>query len=118
MSGFDSGTIRRVVPMDHACARGAAAGLEDPGKMIDLSAQSFRQVTQNFPAPVLIAGGPKVDHEGAMLQVVRNTLDAGGQGVVFGCNIWQSPDPARTISARRHLIREGGAVDDAAAVLA
>lgn len=40
MSGFDSGTNRRVVSMDHACARGAVAGLEDPGKVIGLAVEA------------------------------------------------------------------------------
>ena len=76
-------------------------------------AESFRQVTANCPNPVLIAGGAKMDSERAVMQVVRDTLDAGGRGVVFGRNIWQSPDPAKVIKALRHLIHEDGTVDDA-----
>jgi DhnA family fructose-bisphosphate aldolase class Ia len=82
------------------------------------SAESFHQVTANCPAPVLIAGGVKMDSERAMLQVVRDTLDAGGRGVVFGRNIWQSAAPAKTIKALRHLIHEDGQVDEALALLA
>jgi class I fructose-bisphosphate aldolase len=67
---------------------------------------------------VLIAGGPKMNSERAMLQVVRDTLDAGGRGVVFGRNIWQSASPKKTIQALRHLIHEEGSVDGAAAMLA
>jgi DhnA family fructose-bisphosphate aldolase class Ia len=81
------------------------------------SAESFKMVTGNCPGPVLIAGGPKMDSQKAMLQVVRDTLDAGGRGVVFGRNIWQSPDPAKTIKALRHLIHEDGTVDGASALL-
>lgn len=77
------------------------------------SAESFRTVTKNSPAPVLIAGGAKMDSERAVMQVVRDTLDAGGRGVVFGRNIWQSPNPARMIKALRHLIHEDGTVDEA-----
>ncbi|MGI9435862.1 MAG: class I fructose-bisphosphate aldolase [Geminicoccaceae bacterium] len=81
------------------------------------SAESFRQVTNNCPAPVLIAGGAKMNSERDMLQVVRDTLDAGGRGVVFGRNIWQSAAPEKTIHALRHLIHGDGSVDDAAAML-
>lgn len=77
------------------------------------SAESFRQVTKNCPNPVLIAGGAKMDSERAVMQVVRDTLDAGAKGVVFGRNIWQSPHPAKMIKALRHLIHEDGTVDDA-----
>jgi DhnA family fructose-bisphosphate aldolase class Ia len=33
---------------------------------------------------------------------------------VFGRNIWQSPQPAKMVKALRHLIHEGGTVDEAA----
>lgn len=82
------------------------------------SAESFRQVTKNCPNPVLIAGGAKMDSERAVMQVVRDTLDAGAKGVVFGRNIWQSPHPAKMIKALRHLIHEDGTVDDALNLLA
>ena len=82
------------------------------------SAESFRQVTKNCPAPVLIAGGAKMDSERAVMQVVRDTLDAGGKGVVFGRNIWQHPAPAKVIKALRHLIHDDGSVDDALNLLA
>lgn len=82
------------------------------------SAESFRQVTAGCPNPVLIAGGAKMDSERAVMQVVRDTLDAGGKGVVFGRNIWQSPEPAKVIKALRHLIHEDGTVDDALNLLA
>ncbi len=82
------------------------------------SAESFRQVTANCPNPVLIAGGAKMDSERAVMQVVRDTLDAGAKGVVFGRNIWQSPAPAKVIKALRHLIHEDGSVDDALNLLA
>jgi len=75
--------------------------------------ESFREVTKNCPNPVLIAGGAKMDSERAVFQVVRDTLDAGGKGVVFGRNIWQSPSPQKMIKALRHLIHEDGSVDDA-----
>ncbi len=58
-----------------------------------------------------------MDSERAVLQVVRDTLDAGGRGVVFGRNIWQSPEPAKMINALRHLIHDDGAVGEAAALL-
>lgn len=81
------------------------------------SAESFRRVVASCPAPVLIAGGPRMDSERAALQVVRDTLDAGAYGVVFGRNIWQSPDPAKMVQALRHLIHADGTVDEALELL-
>jgi DhnA family fructose-bisphosphate aldolase class Ia len=52
-----------------------------------------------------------------VLQVVRDTLDAGARGVVFGRNIWQSPDPAKMVKALRHLIHDDTTVEQAAELL-
>ncbi|BAN04328.1 class I fructose-bisphosphate aldolase [Ilumatobacter coccineus] len=81
-------------------------------------AESFARVTGGCPVPVVVAGGPKMDTETAMLQVVKETLDAGGRGVVFGRNVWQAPNPAAVIGALRNLIHDGGTVESASALLA
>lgn len=103
--------------MASACRLGFEHGADVLKTYATGSAESFRQVTANCPAPVLIAGGPRMDSERAVLEVVRGTLDAGGHGVVFGRNIWQSPDPAKMVKALRHLIHDDGTVDEAAELL-
>jgi len=103
--------------MAAACRLGFEHGADVVKTYATGSAESFRKVTGSCPAPVLIAGGPKMDSDRAVLQVVRDTLDAGGRGVVFGRNIWQSSQPARMIRALRHLIHDDGTVGEAAELL-
>ena len=103
--------------MASACRIGFEHGADVLKTYATGSAESFARVTASCPAPVLIAGGPRMDSERAVLQVVRDTLDAGGRGVVFGRNIWQSPDPAKMVKALRHLIHDDGSVDEAAELL-
>lgn len=103
--------------MASACRLGFEHGADILKTYATGSPESFARVTASCPAPVLIAGGPKMDSERAVLQVVRDTLDAGGRGVVFGRNIWQSPDPAKMVTALRHLIHADGTVDEAADLL-
>jgi class I fructose-bisphosphate aldolase len=103
--------------MASACRLGFEHGADLLKTYATRSAASFARVVASCPAPVLIAGGPKMDSLRGVLQVVRDTLDAGGGGVVFGRNIWQSPDPARMIKALRHLIHQDGTVDEAAELL-
>jgi fructose-bisphosphate aldolase, class I len=103
--------------MASACRLGFEHGADVLKTYATGSAESFRKVIESCPAPVLIAGGPRMESERALLQTVRDTLDAGGMGVVFGRNIWQSPDPARMVAALRHLIHADGSVDEALAVL-
>jgi DhnA family fructose-bisphosphate aldolase class Ia len=103
--------------MASACRLGFEHGADVLKTYATGTAESFARVIASCPAPVLIAGGPKMDSARAVLQVVRDTLDAGGRGVVFGRNIWQSPAPARMIAALRHLIHQDGTVDEAAELL-
>jgi DhnA family fructose-bisphosphate aldolase class Ia len=75
--------------------------------------EGFRHVVRNCPAPVLIAGGPKVDTNREVLQQVAGAMEAGAAGVVFGRNIWQSGQTQQMIGALRHVIHDNGSVDEA-----
>jgi DhnA family fructose-bisphosphate aldolase class Ia len=103
--------------MASACRIGFEHGADVIKTYATGSAESFRRVTASCPVPVMIAGGPKMDGSRAVLQVVRDTLDAGGRGVVFGRNIWQSPEPGRMVRALRHVIHEDGTVEEALQIL-
>ena len=53
----------------------------------------------NCPAPVLIAGGPKMKTAQDTRQVVYEAMQAGAAGIVFGRNIWQSGHTVGMIAA-------------------
>jgi DhnA family fructose-bisphosphate aldolase class Ia len=103
--------------MASACRIGFEHGADVVKTYAPGGVEAFRQVTASTPVPVLIAGGPKSGSAREALQVVRDSLDGGGRGVVFGRNIWQSPDPAKMVAALRHLIHADGSVDEALQVL-
>jgi len=69
--------------------------------------ENFREVTDNCPVPVLIAGGPRMETTEETLQVVSDATQAGAAGVVFGRNIWQSGDTRGMIRALNAIIHEG-----------
>ena len=77
------------------------------------SPEGFRQVVENCPAPVLIAGGPKMETEREVFQMVADAMQTGAHGVVFGRNIWQSGNTRGTIKALRHIIHNDASVDEA-----
>jgi fructose-bisphosphate aldolase/2-amino-3,7-dideoxy-D-threo-hept-6-ulosonate synthase len=58
------------------------------------SEQTFRNVVQGCPVPIIVAGGPKMKSEEQLLKMVKGALNAGAVGVAFGRNIWQHRDPA------------------------
>lgn len=51
--------------------------------------ESFREVIQGCPVPVVIAGGQKMDSEKALLNMVRDAMKAGAKGISIGRNIFQ-----------------------------
>lgn len=54
---------------------------------------TFRQVVKDCPAPIVIAGGPKMKTDEQLLNVTKGAMEAGAVGVAFGRNIWQHENP-------------------------
>jgi fructose-bisphosphate aldolase, class I len=99
-----------------AMASAARLGFEHGADLVKTYyTEGFRQVTDNCPAPVLIAGGPRMETVQETLQVVHDAAGAGAAGVVFGRNIWQSDDPRATIRALKGIIHDGRSVAEALA---
>lgn len=69
---------------------------------------TMRRLVDAVPAPVMVLGGAKLDSEDALFDMTREALSAGAAGVVYGRNIWQAEDPARTGAAIRELVHGGG----------
>ena len=50
---------------------------------------SFRDIVKGTLAPVVIAGGPKMSSDDDILQMVYDSIQAGGHGVSIGRNVFQ-----------------------------
>ncbi|MCI4367075.1 MAG: fructose-bisphosphate aldolase [Thermoplasmata archaeon] len=75
-----------------------------PYNTLDLTAEAaFRKVVMSAGrALVLVSGGEKVGDE-EMLGKVRQSMDAGATGIIFGRNLWQRPrDDALEITRKLH----------------
>jgi DhnA family fructose-bisphosphate aldolase class Ia len=68
----------------------------------------FARVVATCPAPVLIAGGPRLPDDRAVLVMVADSVAVGGRGVVFGRNIWQHARPERMVRALAAALRGAG----------
>lgn len=99
--------------MASACRLGFEHGADIVKTYYTGSVESFRHVVNNCPAPVMIAGGPKMETTREMLQVVADSMQAGSTGVVFGRNIWQSGNIRGMMGALRHIVHDNGTVDEA-----
>ena len=79
---------------------------------------SFAKVVAGCCVPVVIAGGPKIDSRRGLLEMIRNSVLAGGAGLSVGRNIFQDPEPARLLAAVTAIVHENASVDAAMQMLA
>ncbi len=70
------------------------------------SPESFREVTEGCPIPVLIAGGEKMDTDSEILQMVEEAMEAGGAGVSIGRNVFQHKNPQKMLRAIAAIVHE------------
>jgi putative autoinducer-2 (AI-2) aldolase len=66
----------------------------------------FEKVVDGCPAPVVIAGGKKIEERDA-LTLAHNAVAAGAVGVDMGRNIFQSRWPVPMIRGVRAIVQEG-----------
>ncbi len=70
------------------------------------SAETFAGVVEAVRAPVVIAGGPKMDSPSQVLAMVAEAVGAGAKGAAIGRNLFQAEDPTRLASAIRRALDE------------
>jgi len=78
---------------------------------------SFRTVVKGALAPVLIAGGPKMESDLDILNMVKDSLEAGGKGVSIGRNIFQHRNVLGMTQAISGIVLKGLSVKEAAKLL-
>jgi len=77
------------------------------------SAESFRQVVEGCPIPVVIAGGPKMGSDEEIFRMVEGALAAGAAGLSIGRNAWQHAKPDKMVRALSRMVHENAGVQDA-----
>ncbi|MEM7009777.1 MAG: 3-hydroxy-5-phosphonooxypentane-2,4-dione thiolase [Thermodesulfobacteriota bacterium] len=68
--------------------------------------EDFEKVTTSCPAPIVIAGGPKLETEMDVFEMTYNALEQGAIGVDMGRNIWQNDHPVAVLRAIRSIVHE------------
>lgn len=90
----------------HAVAHAARVATELGADIVKCSytgdIDSFREVVKGTLAPIVIAGGPKMDSDDDILQMVYDSIQAGGHGVSIGRNVFQH----RNVEAMTHAISD------------
>ncbi|TXT61667.1 MAG: 2-amino-3,7-dideoxy-D-threo-hept-6-ulosonate synthase [Promethearchaeota archaeon] len=73
---------------------------------------SFKYIVEGVDIPVIIAGGPKMDTTEDLLQMVYDSIQAGGSGVAFGRNVFQAKDPTKLVRAIAEIVHKERSVED------
>jgi class I fructose-bisphosphate aldolase len=79
--------------------------------------ESFARVVEGCCVPVVIAGGPKLDSDRDLVQMVHDSIQAGGSGLSVGRNIFQHANPAMIVAALNKVVHEDWTVDAAMELL-
>ena len=74
---------------------------------------SFADVVAACCVPVVIAGGEFMNSTRQILQMVHDSVMAGGAGISVGRNVFQHPNRVALVKALRAIVHEGATVEQA-----
>ena len=101
----------------HAARVGAELGADIVKVNYTGSAESFKEVVDGCPVPVVIAGGEKTETDEQILQMVRGAMDAGAGGVSIGRNAFQHINPEKITRAIYNIVHHDYTVEKAVKIL-
>jgi predicted phospho-2-dehydro-3-deoxyheptonate aldolase len=101
----------------HAARVGAELGADIVKVPYTGSVDTFTEVVQGCPVPVVIAGGPKMDSDQDIFKMVEGALKAGATGVSIGRNAFQHKKPEKIVAALCTMVHQNASIDDAGAIL-
>ena len=81
------------------------------------SIESFQQVVEGCHIPVVIAGGPRIESDEEMLQMVHDALNAGARGLSIGRNAFGHAKPTQMIQALSAMVHDNAPVKQAIKIL-
>ena len=106
-----------VEAVKHAARLGAELGADVVKVNYTGSAESFSKVVEGCQVPVIIAGGPKMDSDRAILEMVKGAIEAGASGSSIGRNVFQHQNPTLIVKALRKIVQENATVEQALEIM-
>lgn len=104
---YDVGAVK------HAARLGAELGADVVKVSYTGDPDSFGEVVQGCHIPVIIAGGPKMESDRAILEMVKGAITAGAVGTSIGRNVFQHKNPTRIVGALCKIVHENASVEEA-----
>ena len=75
--------------------------------------ESFSEIANAVPRPILVAGGPSTGDTRAILSMIRDALDSGASGVCMGRQVFGHPNVESIAKAIVMLVHQDASVDEA-----
>ncbi len=75
--------------------------------------EGFAEVVAKTPAPIVVAGGPKLDTYRDVIELTYKAMQEGAIGVDMGRNVWQSDYPTAILQGVKAVIHGNASVKDA-----
>ena len=92
--------------LKHAARIGAELGADIVKTYYTGNPETFKEVTESCPVPIVMSGGPKADEPIDFLKMVKGALDGGAMGIAVGRNVWQSSDPVKMLDAINLVVHD------------
>ena len=101
----------------HAARLGAELGADIIKTNYTGSIETFKEVVRGCHVPVIIAGGPKVETIREVLQMVQDSVKAGGAGLSIGRNVFQHENPTLMVKALSAIVHDDALIDESLKIL-
>ncbi len=99
-----------------AARMGAELGADYVKTVYTGDPESFREVVEGCPAPILIAGGSKLS-DAEMFKSIEGAMQAGAKGLSIGRNAFQHKDPVLFVKAACAIVHENKTAEEAMEIL-
>ena len=101
------------VAIKHAARLGAELGADVVKVSYTGNPDSFSEVVAGCHVPVIIAGGPKMESDREILEMVKGAMEAGAAGTSIGRNVFQHKNPTKIVAALSMIVHKNATVDEA-----
>ncbi len=101
----------------HAARLGAELGADIVKTNYTGDVNTFKNVVECCPVPVVIAGGPKAKTDVDTLTMTFDALKAGAAGLSIGRNVFQHENQTHIASALSAIVHNGASVEEAKKML-
>jgi predicted phospho-2-dehydro-3-deoxyheptonate aldolase len=101
----------------HAARIGAELGADIIKTNYTGNIDTFKEVVESCPVPVVIAGGPKCKSNDEVLQTTFDAMKAGAAGLSIGRNVFQCENPTQIIKALSTIVHQNATVEHALKIL-